>query len=117
MTSAIVVDDVFKKFGKPGEPFWKRVLQMGRINHSNGNGQNGHNGYPDHENHNGNGRNGHAQSDVQDVLHMPDRPRLDECRVKQLHVGGGQQCLFGFGQQLEQVRPALYVQFSQDLIE
>ena len=27
---AIVVNDVYKKFGKPGDPLWKRVL---KINH------------------------------------------------------------------------------------
>ncbi|HMN60038.1 MAG TPA: ABC transporter ATP-binding protein [Anaerolinea sp.] len=40
---ALVVNNVYKKFGKPAEPFWKRFLGQG-------NGANGH-----HENGNGNG--------------------------------------------------------------
>lgn len=47
--SAVVVHDVYKKFGKPDQPFWKRMLQK---NGSNGS-SNGHN--------NGNG-NGHSSS-------------------------------------------------------
>lgn len=34
---AIVVNNIYKKFGKPAEPFWKRFLERG-------NGANGHNG-------------------------------------------------------------------------
>jgi len=40
---ALVVNNIYKKFGKPAEPFWKRFLGQG-------NGANGH-----HENGNGNG--------------------------------------------------------------
>ena len=47
MAQAVVVQDVYKKFGKPGEPFWKRMLKRGMPAHKNGNG-----------NGNGNGRNG-----------------------------------------------------------
>jgi ABC-2 type transport system ATP-binding protein len=37
---AIVVQDAYKKFGKPADPFWKRFLRNGRVNGSNGNGNN-----------------------------------------------------------------------------
>ncbi len=40
--SAVIVDDVYKKFGKPTDPFWKRVWN--KDTHKNGSGQNGHNG-------------------------------------------------------------------------
>lgn len=40
MVQALRVDDVYKQFGKPGEPFWKHILE-----HTNGhNGNNGGNG-------------------------------------------------------------------------
>jgi len=39
MNQAIVVHDVYKKFGKPGEPLWKRVLKPKSV--KNGNGTNG----------------------------------------------------------------------------
>jgi ABC-2 type transport system ATP-binding protein len=45
--SALVVQDVYKKFGKPGDPFWKRVLKATSPNGKNlpetvqGNGHNG----------------------------------------------------------------------------
>lgn len=42
MGYAVVVQDAYKKFGKPGEPLWKRAL--GIKTHENGNGKNGHNG-------------------------------------------------------------------------
>ena len=48
--SALVVQDVYKKFGKPGDPFWKRVLKATSLNGKNGAPENGHNG-------NGNGHN------------------------------------------------------------
>jgi ABC-2 type transport system ATP-binding protein len=35
MSQALVVDQVYKKFGKPEEPFWKRMRKSG----TNGNGQ------------------------------------------------------------------------------
>ncbi len=35
---AIVVDQIYKKFGKPAEPFWKRILKGA---HANGNGNSG----------------------------------------------------------------------------
>jgi ABC-2 type transport system ATP-binding protein len=52
--SALVVQDVYKKFGKPGDPFWKRMLKASSLNgkSSEGNG------------HNGNG-NGHIKDQVE----------------------------------------------------
>ncbi|NLG98655.1 MAG: ABC transporter ATP-binding protein [Chloroflexi bacterium] len=43
--SAIIVQDVYKKFGKPADPFWKRLLNPAENGSSNGhNGkENGHN--------------------------------------------------------------------------
>jgi ABC-2 type transport system ATP-binding protein len=53
MAIAISVQDISKKFGKPGEPFWKRMLHLNAPTNGNGNGNgNGHG--------NGNG-NGHAK--------------------------------------------------------
>ncbi len=52
--SAVVVQDVYKKFGKPGDPFWKRVL---RLNGQEA-GSNGHNGNGNGHNHNGHESNG-----------------------------------------------------------
>ena len=53
MAIAISVQDISKKFGKPGEPFWKRMLHLNTPTNGNGNGNgNGHG--------NGNG-NGHAK--------------------------------------------------------
>jgi ABC-2 type transport system ATP-binding protein len=41
-TDAIVVNDVYKKFGKPGAPLWKRVLKIKQNGNVNGNSaQNG----------------------------------------------------------------------------
>lgn len=44
--SALIVQDVYKKFGKPGDPFWKRLMQRttknGQNGHSNGNGSAAH---------------------------------------------------------------------------
>lgn len=48
MLPAVIVHDVYKKFGKTDVPFWKRILQR---DHPNENGHNGHNG----NGHNGNG--------------------------------------------------------------
>ena len=39
---AIVVNDVYKKFGKPGAPLWKRVLKIKQNGNGNGH-QNGNN--------------------------------------------------------------------------
>lgn len=41
--SAVVVEQVYKKFGKPGEPFWKRILPE-KLKNNDLNGQNGKNG-------------------------------------------------------------------------
>jgi len=50
MSEAIVVNHVYKKFGKPAEPFWKRMLKAPDNHNGNGNGH-------------GNGNNnGHAKS-------------------------------------------------------
>ena len=49
MSAAVVVQDVYKKFGKPGEPFWKRLLKSGENGHK-GN-DNGH--VKDQKNENG----------------------------------------------------------------
>jgi len=38
MKQAIIVNDVYKKFGKPGDPFWKRVLKPKSLTNGNGNG-------------------------------------------------------------------------------
>lgn len=48
MAQAIIVNDVYKKFGKPGDPFWMRILKPKSVN-NNGNGKalktkNGHKG-------------------------------------------------------------------------
>ncbi len=40
MENAIVVDHVYKKFGKPVEPFWQRILHRDNQPGSNGNGHN-----------------------------------------------------------------------------
>jgi len=40
MASALVVDNVYKKFGKPADPFWKRLVKP-----SHTNGKNGSQGY------------------------------------------------------------------------
>jgi ABC-2 type transport system ATP-binding protein len=40
MNQAIVVHDVYKKFGKPGDPLWKRVLKSKSLSNGNGNGSN-----------------------------------------------------------------------------
>jgi len=56
--SAVVVQDVYKKFGKPGDPFWKKFL---RLNGAEG-ASNGHNG-----NGNGHNNNGHS-SNGKDIL-------------------------------------------------
>lgn len=45
MDSAICIDNIYKQFGKPAQPFWARVLRIPP-------GSNGHNG------HNGNGKSG-----------------------------------------------------------
>lgn len=47
---AVVVEDVYKKFGHPNAPFWKRVLRL--------NGKGGHNGNGNGHNHNGHDSNG-----------------------------------------------------------
>ena len=65
MAIAISVQDVSKKFGKPGEPFWKRMLHHnpptnGISGNGNGNG---------HGNGNGNG-NGHAK----ELAAIPAKP-------------------------------------------
>ncbi len=38
MSGAVIVEDICKKFGKPSEPFWKRLFQSGASRKSNGNG-------------------------------------------------------------------------------
>ena len=40
--SAVIVIDVYKKFGKPTDPFWKHLWN--KDTPKNGSGQNGHNG-------------------------------------------------------------------------
>jgi len=40
MSNAVIVEKVTKKFGKPGDPFWRQVFQ--RKKSANGNGSNGH---------------------------------------------------------------------------
>ncbi len=42
MSEAIIVNEVFKQFGKPGEPFWKRMFHNGSAR----NGSHGPNGHP-----------------------------------------------------------------------
>lgn len=58
MTIAICVQDVSKKFGKPGEPFWKRMLHSNTP--SNGNNGNGH----AKANGNGHNKNGAGQNET-----------------------------------------------------
>jgi len=36
MSQAIIVNDVYKKFGKPGDPIWKRVIKSDKNANSNG---------------------------------------------------------------------------------
>ncbi len=38
MENAVIVKDAYKKFGKPGEPLWKRLLHGKGAVHGNGNG-------------------------------------------------------------------------------
>ena len=38
MSRAVIVADIYKKFGKPSEPLWKRLVQSGASRKSNGNG-------------------------------------------------------------------------------
>jgi ABC-2 type transport system ATP-binding protein len=54
--SAVVVDQVYKKFGKPSDPFWKRMLAAAGKNGSSSNGSNG-NGNHSENNGSGNGQN------------------------------------------------------------
>jgi len=58
MTAAVVVHDIYKKFGKPGGPWWKQMLKgrvaNGKNAHSNGNGNPGQNGSGEHAAQNGN---------------------------------------------------------------
>ncbi len=66
---ALTVNDVYKRFGKPGEPFWKRMLKV-NTGQNNGNG-NGHVG--GHENGNGheNGKaNGNGVRHIVAVNHV-----------------------------------------------
>lgn len=58
--SAVVVQDVYKKFGKPADPFWKRLLTFGQNNGANGHNGNGHNVEHDHAK-----ANGHTTKDVE----------------------------------------------------
>ena len=44
MSNAVVVQDVYKKFGQPGEPLWKRFLHSGTNQNGQGHDGNGHNG-------------------------------------------------------------------------
>lgn len=63
--SAVVVQDIYKKFGKPSEPFWKRMLQV-HATDANIKSENGHNG-------NGNGHhngNGHTPEDREAIQSM-----------------------------------------------
>jgi ABC-2 type transport system ATP-binding protein len=54
--NAIVVHDVYKKFGKPGDPWWKRALKL----YKNGNGS---------SNGNGNGaKNGHTKGHKRETI-------------------------------------------------
>ncbi len=64
--SALVVQDVYKKFGKPGEPFWKRMLKASSLN-----GKDGKNG------HNGNG-NGHIKDQVETNGQNPELVKADQ---------------------------------------
>mgnify|MGYP000901440715 CR=1 FL=1 len=52
--SAVVVEDVYKKFGKPGDPFWKKILRLTGMK----GGSNGHNGNGSGHNNNGHSSNG-----------------------------------------------------------
>ncbi len=49
MSYAVVVHDVYKKFGKPAEPLWKRLLKLNGHNGSNGNGNHSHPGSADQD--------------------------------------------------------------------
>ncbi len=66
---AIVVSNVYKRFGKPADPFWKRMLnhRLGQKSNGNGNG-NGNGGANGNGNGNGNGHNGHAQPESRYVV-------------------------------------------------
>ena len=57
--SAVVVHEVYKKFGKPSEPFWKRMLRVGAKN-----GTSSANGNGSHNISNGNGHNAIAEETV-----------------------------------------------------
>jgi ABC-2 type transport system ATP-binding protein len=56
MSEAVIVNQVYKQFGKAEDPFWKRMVHpaSGNGNGANGHhGQNGHNGSNGNHNHNG----------------------------------------------------------------
>ncbi len=56
--SAVVVQNVYKKFGKSSDPFWKRMLSRGsKENGSNGHNGNGNGHRNEHDRANGNGHN------------------------------------------------------------
>jgi ABC-2 type transport system ATP-binding protein len=56
--SAVVVQDVYKKFGKPGDPFWKRMLsRYAKETASNGHNGNGNGHKNEHDRVDGNGHN------------------------------------------------------------
>ncbi len=57
MSYAVVVHEVYKKFGKPAEPLWQRLLKTARPNH-NGNGTHAAPG----ENGSGNGNGNHTEA-------------------------------------------------------
>lgn len=56
--SAVVVSDVYKKFGKPAEPFWKRMLHSNNDSSANGHNRNG----------NGHNKGDHDPKDAEVVL-------------------------------------------------
>lgn len=70
--SALVVQDVYKKFGKPGEPFWKRMLKATSPKGKNGVPENGHNGYG----------NGQVKALVEPNGHKPDEVKVNGSAAK-----------------------------------
>ncbi len=86
MSYAVVVHDVYKKFGKPAEPLWQRLMKLNRHNGSNGSGSHSSPGHADQNataaqvnlagngngNHNGGNQNGAhaAQTYVVAVDHV-----------------------------------------------
>ncbi len=81
MSSAIVVEDVYKKFGKPSEPFWKRMLKSSAQNGQNGNGNGKSNG------NNGNGHKPLEDFAIESLARTPENLSIKSAE-NSVHVNG-----------------------------